>query len=178
MTCGSKQQWDLRSGQKRRAPSRGFSLIEMVIVVAVGMITTAIAIPIVQSSWRYFTLRAAVSSFTGAIQSTRYQAIFHGCTYTIAFNAGAYNYQISSSAPAAGAGACLAAPVAVGNPIPLAGGVGAGVTLNANVNFTFSASGTVTPAAGNPAAITLTQANVAAPETITVSNNGKITVTP
>jgi type IV fimbrial biogenesis protein FimT len=162
---------------RRHPASRGFSMIELVFVLLIGLVLTSMAVPVVQSSYRYFQLRSAVSAVTGAIQSTRYQAIFHGCTYSIAFSKANYNYTISSWAPAAGGAACLAAPV-VGTPIPLPGS-SSNITLNADATFTLGASGLVTPAGGNAAAgIILTQAKIAAPETITVSNYGKTTVTP
>lgn len=173
MTCGSTQQH--KDSLARRSSSRGFTLVELVIVVAITLVLAAIAIPLVQGSLRSFSLKSAVASLTGAIQSTRYQAIFHGCQYQIAFNAAAYNYTIWSAAPAANGQACLAAPVQVGNAIPLAGN---GLTLNASVTLQFSPSGTVAAVVGNAANIVLTQTGVATPETVQVSNNGKITVTP
>jgi prepilin-type N-terminal cleavage/methylation domain-containing protein len=175
MICGSQMQNETRTLRRRRANSGGFSLIEMVIVVAISLILMGIAIPRAIEALRQFRLRSAVSSFTGAIQSNRYQAIFHGCSYQIAFSAAAYNYQVSSQAAAAGGQICNAAFVNVGNPIPLAG---SGVTLNAPVTLLLSPSGTVTATVGNAAAIQLTGASIATPELIQVSNYGKITVTP
>ena len=86
-----------RSARPRHLSSRGFTLIETVIVVAIALVLGAIAVPFIQSTIRYFSLRAAASSLSGAIQSTRYQAIFHGCKYQIAFRAATYDYQISRS---------------------------------------------------------------------------------
>jgi prepilin-type N-terminal cleavage/methylation domain-containing protein len=57
----------------------GFSLLELTMTMAVGVILTLVAIPVVKSSVQYFRVRSAVSSVTGAIQSTRYRAIFDGC---------------------------------------------------------------------------------------------------
>jgi prepilin-type N-terminal cleavage/methylation domain-containing protein len=175
MKCGSQVRREARVPSRRRGNSRGFSLIELVIVVAISLVLVGIAVPRAVEALRQIRLRTAVSSLTGAIQSTRYQAIFHGCSYQIAFSAAAYNYQVSTEAAAAGGQVCNAAFANVGNPIPLAG---SNVTLNAPVTLLFSPSGTVTATVGAANNIQLTAAGVAAPELIQVSNYGKITVTP
>src|SRR5215469_4825211 len=141
MICKAKRQFGGRSVMPSHRSSRGFTLLETVIVVAASLILAAIAVPAFQTTLRNFALKSAVSALTGAIQSTRYQAIFHGCTYQLAFNAAAYNYTISSAAPAANGQTCLGAPVQVGNAIPLPG---TGVTLNTNVTLQFTANGSVT----------------------------------
>ena len=175
MISSSQQQRCARL-QRQRSSSLGFTLLELVLVVAISLTLAGFAIPSIISTQRAFALKSAVSAVNGAIQSTRYQAIFHGCQYAITFTAATYNFTVSSAAPAAGGTACLAAPVAVGAAVPLPG---TRITLNGNSTFTFSPSGTVIPGGANPAAgIVLTQANILVPETITVSNNGKITVTP
>lgn len=175
MICGNaKHPGTQPSSERRSSRSRGFSLLELVIVVAVALTVSAIAIPVVQSSMRVYALRSAVASLTGAIQSTRYQAIFHGCQYQLAVNAVAYNYQVSSQAPAAGGTACTGAFAPVGNPVPLAG---SGMTLNTNVTLVFHPSGQVQATVGALNTIVLTQAYLP-PETIQVSNYGRILVTP
>jgi prepilin-type N-terminal cleavage/methylation domain-containing protein len=177
MTCSPQMQNRGKARSRRHAASRGFSLIELVFVVLIGLVLSSMAVPVIQSSFRYFQLRSAVSSLTGAIQSTRYQAVFHGCSYKIVFTAATYNYQVSSEAPLAAAPTvCAAAFTNVGAAIPLTGN---GITLNADATFTFSPSGAVTPGAGNAVAgIVLTQTHIQSPETITVSNYGKVLVTP
>src|SRR4029077_16047383 len=86
MKCGSRMRRATKAPGRRRANSRGFSLIEMVIVVAISLILAGIAIPRAVEALRQYRLRSAVASLTGAIQSTRYQAIFHGCAYQLAFS--------------------------------------------------------------------------------------------
>jgi Tfp pilus assembly protein FimT len=176
MMRGFQKEWGTRL-PKRRA-SRGFSLLELVLVVACALVLMAAAVPVIDSSLRQFALKSAVSAVTGAIQSTRYQAIFQGCKFQLAFNAATYTYTVSSAAAGAGGTACLAAPVAIANltnvPLP-----GRNITLNANVTMQFSPGGAVTLVGGGVIPnLILTQANVASPETIQVSNYGNITVTP
>src|ERR1700674_8593 len=54
---------------------RGFSIIEMVVVVAIVLIVTATSIPLVNSSIKFYQLQSAVASVTGVIRSTRFQAV-------------------------------------------------------------------------------------------------------
>lgn len=77
-------------------------LLELTMTLAAGLILAAMAVPVVRSSVQYFRVRSAVSSITGAIQSTRYRAIFDGCPYNIAFNGTANTFQVASEAALAG----------------------------------------------------------------------------
>jgi prepilin-type N-terminal cleavage/methylation domain-containing protein len=178
MICGSQKQYNTRRRPRERA-SRGFTLLELMLVIGVGMVLAAIAIPVVQNSLRVYNMRAATSSLAGAISSTRFQAIFNGCKSQIVFNQATYSYQIQSEAPAFGGQLCTAAFANVGGVVPLQG---KGMALNANITLTFSPSGSISsiPAA-NPIRLILTNtsAGVAIPaETIQVSTYGNVTVTP
>jgi prepilin-type N-terminal cleavage/methylation domain-containing protein len=166
MTCGSLKPHSTRRTFRARA-SRGFTLLELVLVVAVGMILSAIAIPIIGNTMRVYAMRSAVSSLTGAISSSRYQAIFHGCKSQVVISHATYSYQVQSEAPAFGAApGCAAAFTNVG----------------ADLTLTFSPGGSVisNPVA-SPITLTLTYpgfTTTVPAETITVSNYGNITVAP
>ena len=64
---------------------RGFSLVELVVVVAIIMLITAMAIPQARNMMRSYRLNAAAASVKSTVQSTRYQAIMVGCPYRVAF---------------------------------------------------------------------------------------------
>lgn len=159
-----------RTRESRMRGSRGFTLIEVVVVVAIAMVMMAAAVPVVQASMRYFQLRSGISAVTGAIQSTRYQAIFQGCPYQLAFTAATRSYQVSSTTPLAGGVGCTAAYVAVGGAVPIFGNA---LTLGADTTMQFHPGGSVTPAGG----IAMTVGNGAQVATISVSNYGNVNVT-
>ncbi|HET9804547.1 MAG TPA: prepilin-type N-terminal cleavage/methylation domain-containing protein [Candidatus Acidoferrum sp.] len=132
----------LRSPRATRS-NRGFSLIEMVMVVAVGLVLAAISVPVIQSVTRTMRLNAAVSAVTGAMQSTRYRAIYDGCPYTISFFKDSDTYQLASEVTG---GACAAAFTNVGTAIPFSRT--SYVTLDQNLTFQFSPGGSVTVTTG------------------------------
>jgi prepilin-type N-terminal cleavage/methylation domain-containing protein len=156
--------------------ARGFTLLELVVVVAIGAILAATAIPIVQNTLRIYTLRSSVTSVTSIIQSTRYQAIYHGCLYQVNFVAATASYTVQSEAPAAGTTTCLAAMGVASPAVPLPG---KGIVLGGDVSLQFHPSGLVVAIVGpvNPITLTLTYQNLPT-ETITVSNYGRVNVTP
>jgi len=176
MTCGKRDQQRSRFRNLRTRCARGFTILELLIVITIAALLASIAIPSLLTTLRVMALRSAVASLTGAIQSARYQAIFHGCSYQVAFSSATYSYTVASMAPAFGGQTCLAAFGAAGPAIPLAG---RGVGLNAPVTIWVHPSGLVQATAGNLNTIVLTHASMpGSPETIQVSNYGKITVTP
>src|SRR5690242_18301687 len=83
--------------------ARGFSLIELVVVVAIAMIVMASAIPGIRRMSQLYAMHAAVTSVTGAIQAARYNAIFHGCRYQVVFTAATKSYTVANQVGAAGA---------------------------------------------------------------------------
>jgi Tfp pilus assembly protein FimT len=176
MICGSLAQQ--RSTHRFvRSLSHGFTALELVVVVAIGMILAAVAIPVVQNTLRTLAMRSAITSLTGAISSTRYQPIFSGCKTQAVFTKSSYSYQVQSQAPAINGQACLAAYAPVGQPVPLQG---RGTALSADITLTFSPGGgaTSTPAA-NPIQMTITFPGTSLPaKQIRVSTYGNITVTP
>jgi len=173
MICGLPKQHRTKFLHKRQA-TRGFTLLELVLVLLVAGILAAIAVPMIQNTLRVYELRSSVTAVTGAIQATRYQAIYHGCDYQLVFNAATFNYTVQSEAPAVGGTACLAAYPAAGTPIPLPG---KGVTLGGNVTLVLHPSGQVQTTVGTVSPMTVTYPGLPV-ENITVSNYGRVYVTP
>jgi Tfp pilus assembly protein FimT len=153
------------------ARQSGFTLIELVITVAIGMVMVALAIPMVQNVFQFYRLRGAVSSATGTLQSTRYQALQRGYPYQLVLNSANSTMQIKNDPTNTGAFAN------VGNALPLSG-TGTPVTLSSDETFTYRPGGmVVSPAAdanGNTT-FTLTQGTKRA--TLIVSRFGNINVT-
>ena len=170
----------ITKGAKVRArAARGFTLLELVVVVAIGLILAGLATPVIVNTLRVYKMRSAVTSTTSVISNARYQAIFHGCKTQVVFTAATNTYQISSQQPPYGGQACLAAYGAITAVTPLNA---TGVVLNQNVTLTFSPGGGVasTPAM-SPIQMILTYpgfTGTVPQETIQVSNYGNITVTP
>lgn len=169
----------MKGARVRARATRGFTLLELLIVVAIGLILAGLATPVIVNTLRVYKMRSAVTSVTSAISNARYQAIFHGCKTQLVLTAASSTYQVSSQQPAYGGQACLAAYGAITPVTPLGS---TGVTINQNVTLTFSPGGGVasTPVM-SPIQIILTYpgfTGTVPQETIQVSNYGNITVTP
>lgn len=141
MTTGFVRPRRVSSG--RRAHSSGFSLIELMMTMLIGLILTLIALPLISNVTGYLRLRAAVSAVTGAIQTTRYNAIYNGYPYQVSFSSANRNYQVANEIPPATAFAN------VGTTIPYA--VATNVRLNQDTAFQFNPSGVVTVITGTNA---------------------------
>ncbi|PYP90044.1 MAG: hypothetical protein DMG65_12530 [Candidatus Angelobacter sp. Gp1-AA117] len=169
------------------AHARGFSLAEMLVTLAVIMITTAIVGPAVKNSYETYKFRGAVTSTTGAIRSARYQAMAQGYSLRMVFGhtAGTYQLQRSADTDPSGTGAFTS----LGNTRLMSGsslnpGLGADITLQ------FIPSGAVKLVSGSPATMSSCGAAVSPPpctltltyrgntETISVTGYGTITVSP
>jgi type II secretory pathway pseudopilin PulG len=132
----------------------------LLIVIAIACTLAAIAIPQFLNAMNTYRLSAAVSATTGALQSTRFQAIMHGCQYQLVITSATLSYQVYSETPALGSGTtgCLGAfaPVPPGTPIPIASGY---ITMSGtSFTYTFYPNGTVTMTS-SPANTTLEISN-------------------
>ena len=154
----------------------GFTLLELLVVIAIAGVLTAMAVPMTINAMRSYRLMAAVSATTGAIQSARYAAIMHGCTYSITFAPATNSYQVLSVAT-------CTTPY-VGSVTPISGS--GDIAISRAVTYQFAAGGTVTETSNpqnmvfqvafiNPATgIPYTAAGWS--NTITVSGVGNVTV--
>ena len=149
----------------KRHTSAGFSLIELLIVIAISIVLAGIAIPVFTSAIKSYDQTATVSAATGAIESTRFQAIMHGYPYQLVFTSSTLSYQTFNEVPPAATFSAVGAAI----PLPAAGGV----ALNgaATFTYTFFANGIVTVTAGQP---NMQIANSVRSNTITVSGVGNV----
>jgi len=139
----------------------------MAFVVAIGTVITTISVPMTKTALKAYHLNAAVSAVTGAIQSTRYQAIMHGYHYNITFDTASQSYQVGSKAPPATGFSN------VGTAIPWC--PTGDVTMSPSTTLEFFPGGTVTATTGS---MSFSVSNGTTTKTITVSGVGNVTVTP
>lgn len=150
---------------KRRATT-GFSLIELMVVIAIASVLAGIAIPMTINAVKSYRLTAAASAATGAIQSTRYAAIMQGCPYQVTFTPATNSYQVYSMP------SCTKSALGPVIPISRLGDV----TISRTVTYQFNPGGTVTeiPTTGNMI-FSITNA-IGGSKTITVSGVGNVSV--
>ena len=136
-------------------------------------ILAAISVPFFTTALNNYRLNAAVAAVTGAIASTRYQAIMHGCPYQLVFTSSTLSYQVSSEVPATVGATCAASFSAVGGSVPF---LSAGpITMSGtSFTFTFYSNGTVTEVA-NPAGTGLQIKNLVKSNYVYVSGVGDVT---
>jgi Tfp pilus assembly protein FimT len=167
------QMIDVKKSDKGRKATRGFSLIELTMVMLIAMITAGFALPIVQTTVQKYRLKSATATAAWAIQSTRFQALMEGYPYEVTFagSTGGVNptYQIANETVGSSSFSN------VGTSIPVSGSP---VVLGATTVFIFQPNGTVTTSPASSAPYTFTIAYSGTTETITVSNYGNVDVTP
>lgn len=181
----------LNAPKRKRPCQRGFSLVELLVVVMIVLIVAAIAAPMVANTVRTYQVKSAAASAAGVIKATRYRAIAQGYPMQVVITKATGNYQIQADTTLNGAGVFDGVFVNVGNTEPLSGS-GLVPTLGADLTLYFSPSGKVwvvtapgpPPTLGScgaavvppPCQIVMTYSNNT--ETVTVSAYGNIDVTP
>jgi Tfp pilus assembly protein FimT len=148
----------------RFGSARGFSIVELMLVILIGIILTAIALPEVQSSLYNYRLRGAVSMATWAIQSTRYQALMEGVPYQVVLTSASNQYQVQ--------GFIGGAYTNVGGVVPLSS---LPVALSADTTLNFRPNGSVTAPVG---ALNFTITYQGVCQRVTVTNYGNVSITP
>ncbi len=151
----------------------GLTLIELMISVSVASILVGIAVPLAKNALAAYDLSAAVAAVSGAIQSTRYQAIAAGCQYTISFYPSSTNYQVSGESLSGTPPSCSPMFSDVGGPIPWSDS--GNITMSDATTLQFSPNGSVTATTGS---LVFSITNGAQTETVTVSGVGNVTLSP
>ena len=156
-----------RASRNLLESSRGFSLIEALVIVAIGTILTVIAIPSISSGLRNYRLEGAISSVTWAVHSTRYQALMEGYPFQVVFSSAANTYQIQSSPTG------VAGPYSnVGSATPFSAFP---VTLSADTTLNFRPNGFVQATTGT---LVFNVAYQGVCQKISVTNYGNVSISP
>lgn len=147
-----------------RLSSRGFSLLEIVVVILIAMVLSAITVPSLLQTIERYRFRSAVISLTGAIQSTRFQCIMRGYPMRIDLDKTTNSFRVYQKP--------LGAPafVPIGAAVPLGR-----IDLQDQTALEFSPNGKVTATQGT-LILVVTYGNES--KTVTVSPFGNITVYP
>jgi len=161
-----------RVARTGNSASRGWSLLEMMVVVAIIGVILRISLPSMQRTMLAYRLSAAASSAAAAIQQTRYQAIQVGCPYTIVFTSGSKTYQVQRQNISGTPPVCAATFSNVGAAIPWT--TGSGISMSPSTTLQFNANGIVSATTGT---LSFQLSNGNATRTITVSGVGNVKVT-
>ncbi len=153
----------------------GFTMLELIVVIAVFAIMMAIALPIINNTLISMHVTSAASSLSGAIQAARYQAISTGCPVQFTTLPASNSYQLATEAVSGTPPACATTYTNLGNPVPFAN---SDVTVP-SVTFLLNPGGTVTSTSvvTSPASFSMQLKNVNVSKTVTVNGVGNVTIT-
>lgn len=85
-----------------RARSDGFSLVELLVVVGLISVLSAVTVPSIAQGMRQYRLNSAMQEVAGTIRTARYQAVGRNVTLRVRFNfPAAGQYQVLDTADAA-----------------------------------------------------------------------------
>jgi len=155
-------------GVPRKHSVKGFTLLELLLVIAVSLVLAAIAIPMMNSALANMRLNSAVNQLAGAISTARFQAIKNSQIYTLVLTTPANTYVVTDTGP----------PVVAAASVPLPSAVTFG--SSGTYTFTLCPNGMVYGAGGCPnanAPPSLTASYQQQEVTITVSGVGNVTTT-
>lgn len=158
----NRQNLDLRT----RRRSRGYTMLESVLVLAIASVLTVIAVPQMKTAMNRYRLQGAVANSTWAIQSTRYQALRDGIQYQTVFTKSTNSYQIQSSSD----GGVTFTNVTNSTAVPLAA---VATSLNQDTTLRFKPNGYVSAPVG---ALNFTITYNGLCQTVSVTNYANITL--
>jgi len=174
MSFESNSRISARDGERgcvTRSRGAGFTLIELVVVVAIVLLISAMAAPYFRNMVRMYRLNAAASSVSGLIQSTRYQSITVGCPYTLAFTAGSIMYQVQTQNITGNPPTCSTTFSNVGSALPWS--TTTEVAISQSTTLQFNPSGTVQ---ANTGALTFNLTLGTMTKAFTVSGVGNVSI--
>lgn len=160
----------------------GFTLMELVVVLAIILVITAIALPQVVTILAMTSMNSAVNAATGAIAAARSQSMSEGEPFKIVFSAASLSYSVSRCATCTSATLPadeIYTAVANKTSIPLA--PNANLALSADQTLYLRPGGAVQTTVGTTncsawPTLTLTNTQVQRTKTITIGCYGQITV--
>jgi type IV fimbrial biogenesis protein FimT len=82
---------------RRNSRHSGFTLIELVITISIGLVLTALSIPVFSTAMAGMRMNSAVSGFSGALSSARYHAIKDDVVYTFVLTVPANTYVLTNT---------------------------------------------------------------------------------
>jgi type IV fimbrial biogenesis protein FimT len=169
----------IEGGLKNRyIADTGFSLIELVVVLAIILLITVMALPQARNVIRSYRLNAAASAIKSAVQSTRYQAIMVGCPYQLVFTSASTNYQLTTEKVTGSPPACDTTFTTVSGYGAIPWTTTREVTISADTTLQFNPNGTVTvqPANTPPPSPTMTLSMAGVTRTVSISGVGNVQI--
>ena len=143
----------------RPAREHGFSLIELMMVVALVAVLAGVSVPPISAAMKRYTVITASQQVVGTIRKARGQAVSRNQTLHVHFDAEASSFQIQDSAD-----------TPIGPVMLLPTGA---QFVDADTDIEFDTSGRLDPAVA-PVTVVVGDGNEGNNQTITITTSGRV----
>lgn len=153
--------------------SSGFTVLELMVVVAISIVLTAAAIPMIKSAMNSMHVNSMVEAISGAVSKTRYKSIMTSQPYTLAITAPSNTYVVTNVTK----GTASAAVPLPSQTVAINGGAGATYTFTFCPNGTVYGTGATCAPPGGALPSALSISSQGRQVNISVSSVGNVTTT-